>query len=81
VPRLTNFAAVATDDTAAGDEQAVDVSQNRNEIGLVNDALVRAFMQAWERRDAEFIIDCFTDDAVYHSMPLKPIVGKAAITE
>ena len=72
---------MASDDTGAGDEQAVDVSQNRNEIGLVNDALVRAFMQAWERRDAEFIIGCFTDDAVYHSMPLTPIVGKAAIAE
>jgi limonene-1,2-epoxide hydrolase len=72
---------VATDDRAAGDEQAVDVSENRNEIGLANDALVREFMQAWEHRDAEFIIGCFTDDAVYHSMPLTPIVGKAAITE
>jgi limonene-1,2-epoxide hydrolase len=75
------LAAVATDDRAAGDEQAVDVPQNCNEIGLANDALVRAFMQAWERRDAEFIIGCFTDDAVYHSMPLTPIVGKAAIME
>ena len=72
---------MATHDACAADEQAVAVSQNRNEIGLVNDALVRAFMQAWERRDAEFIIDCFTDDAVYHSMPLTPIVGRAAIAE
>jgi limonene-1,2-epoxide hydrolase len=72
---------VATDDAAAGNEPAVDVPQNRNEIGLVNDAVVRAFMQAWERRDADFIIGCFTDDAVYHSMPLTPIVGKAAIAE
>jgi len=36
-------------------------------------------MAAWERRDTAFILDCFTDDAVYHSMPLTPIVGKAAI--
>jgi len=44
-----------------------------------NNALVRDFMAAWERRDTAFILDCFTDDAVYHSMPLTPIVGKAAI--
>jgi len=44
-----------------------------------NDALVREFMAAWERRDTAFILDCFTEDAVYHSVPLTPIVGKAAI--
>ena len=44
-----------------------------------NDALVRDFMAAWERRDTAFILDCFTEDAVYHSVPLTPIVGKDAI--
>jgi limonene-1,2-epoxide hydrolase len=44
-----------------------------------NDAMVRAFLNAWERRDAPYILDCFTDDAVYHSIPLTPIVGKEAI--
>lgn len=38
-------------------------------------------MRAWERRDAEFIADCFTEDSVYHSIPLSPIVGRAAIAE
>jgi limonene-1,2-epoxide hydrolase len=46
-----------------------------------NDALVRDFVAAWERRDAEFIVDCFTEDGVYHSVPLSPIVGRAAIAE
>ncbi len=44
-----------------------------------NDELVRDFMAAWERRDTGFILDCLTEDAVYHSVPLRPIVGKAAI--
>ncbi len=44
-----------------------------------NDAMVRAFLAAWERRDTPHILDCFTDDAVYHSVPLAPIVGKEAI--
>jgi len=44
-----------------------------------NDELVRDFMVAWEGRDTDFILDCLTEDAVYHSVPLTPIVGKAAI--
>jgi limonene-1,2-epoxide hydrolase len=46
-----------------------------------NDRLVRDFMAAWERRDSDFIIGSFTEDAVYHSMPLSPIVGKQAIAD
>ncbi|HUI02194.1 MAG TPA: nuclear transport factor 2 family protein [Acidimicrobiales bacterium] len=44
-----------------------------------NDALVRSMLSAWERRDSAFILDHLTDDAVYHAMPLRPIVGKAAL--
>jgi limonene-1,2-epoxide hydrolase len=44
-----------------------------------NDAMVRAFLAAWEQRDTERILECFTEDAVYHSVPLSPIVGKEAI--
>lgn len=46
-----------------------------------NDALIRRFLAAWEQRDTPFIVDAFTDDAVYHSVPLPPIVGKPAIAE
>lgn len=46
-----------------------------------NDVMVRRFIAAWERRETQFIIDSFTEDAVYHSMPLPPIVGKPAIAE
>jgi limonene-1,2-epoxide hydrolase len=54
----------------------VDAGVNR---AAANDAMVRAFLAAWERRDADHIVDHFTDDAVYHSIPLTPIVGKPAI--
>jgi limonene-1,2-epoxide hydrolase len=47
---------------------------------ISNDQLVRALLSAWEQRDTRFILDHFTDDAVYHAMPLRPIVGKAALT-
>ena len=46
-----------------------------------NNTLIRDFLGAWERRDAEHIVDQFTDDGVYHSIPLAPIVGKQAIRE
>ena len=46
-----------------------------------NDTMIRDFLGAWERRDTEHIVDHFTDDGVYHSIPLTPIVGKQAIRE
>ena len=44
-----------------------------------NDALVRSFSAAWEHRDTEFILECLTEDAVNHGMPLTPIEGKGAV--
>jgi limonene-1,2-epoxide hydrolase len=44
-----------------------------------NDRTIREFLAAWERRDTAHIVDAFTDDGVYHSIPLAPIVGKEAI--
>ena len=44
-----------------------------------NDQLIREMLSAWERRDTRFIMAHFTDDAVYHAIPLRPIAGKAAL--
>jgi limonene-1,2-epoxide hydrolase len=41
--------------------------------------VVRDFCAAWERLDKEAILDAFTDDAVYHNMPMAPATGKEAI--
>jgi limonene-1,2-epoxide hydrolase len=41
--------------------------------------IVREFCGAWERRDKDAILEAFTDDAVYHNMPMQPAVGKTAI--
>lgn len=41
--------------------------------------VVRDFCAAWEARDQQRILDAFTDDGVYHNMPLEPAVGKTAI--
>ena len=50
-------------------------------LEAANDALIRGLLRAFERRDTEHIVGCFADDGVYHSVPLEPIVGKAAIRE
>ena len=41
--------------------------------------VVRDFCAAWEARDQQRILDAFTDDAVYHNMPMQPAKGKDAI--
>jgi limonene-1,2-epoxide hydrolase len=43
------------------DEQPIDV--------------VRRFCDAWARQDLDEIIAFFSDDAVYHNIPLAPVVG------
>ncbi|HVS68178.1 MAG TPA: nuclear transport factor 2 family protein [Mycobacteriales bacterium] len=45
----------------------------------VNDDLVRRFIGAWERRDTDFIVHCFTDDGVYHATPPFEIAGDGRI--
>lgn len=41
--------------------------------------VVRDFCDAWESRDQQRILDTFTDDAVYHNMPMPAAQGKEAI--
>ena len=44
-----------------------------------NIELIRKFCAAWAKPDATALADYFTDDAVYHNMPVQPIQGKDAI--
>ncbi len=44
-----------------------------------NEALVREFCDAWERRDMDELLGYFTDDAVYHNMPMDPVQGHDGI--
>src|SRR5829696_6167800 len=41
--------------------------------------VVRRFCDAWATGDLDAIVGAFTDDAVYHNMPLDPVVGPEAI--
>lgn len=41
--------------------------------------LVRAFCEAFSRRNSDELLQFFTEDAVYHNMPMPPVRGKEAI--
>ena len=41
--------------------------------------LVQRFCAAWGDGDVDALIAFFTDDAVYHNIPISPVTGKEAI--
>src|SRR4051794_12807946 len=41
--------------------------------------LVRRFCAAWSDNDLDAIMAFFTDDAVYHNIPVAPVTGRDAI--
>jgi limonene-1,2-epoxide hydrolase len=45
------------------------------------ETLVRDFCRAWSRRNIDELLGYFTDDAVYHNMPMAPVTGKNGIRE
>lgn len=45
------------------------------------EAIVREFCAACEARNVERVLDYFTDDALYHNMPMDPVTGKDGIRE
>ena len=45
------------------------------------EALVREFCDAWSKLDADVLAGYFTEDAVYHNIPLAPLSGREAIRE
>ncbi len=43
------------------------------------DQIVRDFCAAWSRADFDAIMDAFTEDAVYHNIPMPACKGKEEI--
>ena len=41
--------------------------------------IVTEFCNAWPRKNVDELLGFFTDDAVYHNIPLEPAKGKEAI--
>jgi limonene-1,2-epoxide hydrolase len=44
-----------------------------------NEAVVRAFIGAFNANDLDRIMGFFAEDAVYHNIPVQPVKGTAAI--
>ena len=49
------------------------------QTNAANEELVREFCTAFSRRDVDELLGYFSDDAVYHNIPLAPAQGKDAI--
>ncbi|TMA93189.1 MAG: nuclear transport factor 2 family protein, partial [Deltaproteobacteria bacterium] len=45
------------------------------------ETIIREFLASWPERNVERFLEYFTDDAVYHNMPLEPVSGKNGIRE
>ena len=37
-----------------------------------NEQIIRDFCDGWEAGDADALVDAFTEDAVYHNIPMDP---------
>jgi limonene-1,2-epoxide hydrolase len=44
-----------------------------------NERIVRDFIDTWPSLDVDRIVAFFTDDGVYHNMPIAPVAGRAAL--
>ncbi|MBW2623657.1 MAG: nuclear transport factor 2 family protein [Deltaproteobacteria bacterium] len=44
-----------------------------------NERIIKEFIEAWSRLDAEELLTYFTEDAIYHNMPAQPVSGKETI--
>ena len=45
------------------------------------EALMQTFCDAWSRLDLDAVLDLFTDDIVYHNIPMAPCSGKEQVRE
>ncbi|TSD46362.1 limonene-1,2-epoxide hydrolase [Rhodococcus sp. KBS0724] len=46
---------------------------------MTPDTLVTEFCKEWADADIAKIVDYFTDDIVYHNIPMEPVVGREAV--
>jgi len=45
------------------------------------ETIIRAFFATWRERSVEKVLAYFTEDALYHNMPMDPVTGKDGIRE
>ena len=44
-----------------------------------NEQIIRDFIAAWSWLDAEELVGYFTEDGVYHNMPMGPVAGRDSV--
>ena len=50
-----------------------------SEPAVVVQRFIDSFIEAWPRADVAQVAAFFTEDAIYHNMPMEPAVGREAI--
>lgn len=50
-------------------------------MGSSAEKIVTDFLAAWPRKNVDELMSYFADDAVYHNIPVPPVVGAKAIRE
>jgi limonene-1,2-epoxide hydrolase len=53
--------------------------KEKQAMATENERVVNEFCKTWETLNIDKVMEFFTDDAVYHNIPLKPAKGKAEI--
>jgi len=46
-----------------------------------NAEIIREFFEAWSRLDPEELASYFTEDGVYHNVPVGPVAGRANVQQ
>jgi len=46
---------------------------------MSNSQIIRNFIAAWNKKDIDKVMGFFTDDCVYHNIPVAPVSGTKAI--
>lgn len=46
---------------------------------MSNEQVIREFIAAWSRLDADELVSYFTEDGIYHNMPIAPVQGREAL--
>ncbi len=46
-----------------------------------NEKVIREFVDAWSRLDPKELAGYFTDDGIYHNMPIAPVQGRENVEE
>lgn len=61
-------------------DQPHNQESGEQDMGTATQRVV-AMIEGWNRMDLDSIVDCFTDEAIYHNIPMEPVHGAAAIRE